>query len=251
MDEDTRDQRRMYNDLAWTWPIISPPEDYVEESEIFSDIIKRHSRIPPRTLLHVGCGGGHNDYTFKRHFEVYGVDISPEMLELAKRLNPDVTYSLGDMRSVRLGKVFDAVAILDSINYMSTLESLRAAFRTAHAHLRRGGVLIAAIEETVEDFRQNETSITKKSRDGVEVTLIENGYDPDKSDTSYEATFVYLIKRGEALDIQVDRHVCGIFDLDTWFEIPRNIGMEATLEKVTFSGTGEDRDYRILACVKA
>ena len=24
---------RLYGDLAWTWPIISPPEDYAEEAE--------------------------------------------------------------------------------------------------------------------------------------------------------------------------------------------------------------------------
>ena len=34
-------QQRMYSDLSWVWPIISPPEDYVEESQQFLDIIRK------------------------------------------------------------------------------------------------------------------------------------------------------------------------------------------------------------------
>ena len=63
-----KDERRLYGDLAWTWPIISPVEDYIEETELFSKLIKEHSTIEVNTLLHLGCGGGHNDYTFKKTF---------------------------------------------------------------------------------------------------------------------------------------------------------------------------------------
>lgn len=45
---------RMYGDLAWTWRIISPREDYVKESEEFSLIIREHSQIDVRTLLNMG-----------------------------------------------------------------------------------------------------------------------------------------------------------------------------------------------------
>lgn len=65
-------QRRLYSDLAWVFPIISPPEDYIEETEQFRKIIQEHSLIEARTLLNLGCGAGHNDYTLKKHFEVTG-----------------------------------------------------------------------------------------------------------------------------------------------------------------------------------
>jgi CRISPR/Cas system CSM-associated protein Csm5 (group 7 of RAMP superfamily) len=65
-----KDDRRLYSDLAWTWSIISPVEDYIEETELFSKLIREHSKIEVKTLLHLGCGGGHNDYTFKKDFKV-------------------------------------------------------------------------------------------------------------------------------------------------------------------------------------
>ena len=98
---------RAYSELAWTEPIIAPPEEYVEETELFSKVIKEHSKIETRTLLHLGCGAGGNDYTFKRHFKVTGVDISEDMLEIARKLNPEVTYLYGDMRTIRLKERFD------------------------------------------------------------------------------------------------------------------------------------------------
>ena len=47
---------RMYSDFAWTEHIIAPPEDYVEETNLFNKVIKEHAKIEARTLLHLGCG---------------------------------------------------------------------------------------------------------------------------------------------------------------------------------------------------
>ena len=70
--------RRMYDDLAWLWPLMGQPEeeDWIAESEQFVNAINKHSRIEARTLLSLGCGGGKNDYTLKKRFTITGVDIS-------------------------------------------------------------------------------------------------------------------------------------------------------------------------------
>jgi len=47
-----------YNELAWTEPIIAPPEEYAEETEQYIKVIKEHSKIEVKTLLHIGCGAG-------------------------------------------------------------------------------------------------------------------------------------------------------------------------------------------------
>ena len=99
-----KDLRRMYGDLAWTWPIISQKEHYITEAGQFRDAIRQYSRIEAKTLLDLGCGGGHNDWTLKKHFAVTGVDISENMLALARKLNPEVTYFHGDMRTARLAR---------------------------------------------------------------------------------------------------------------------------------------------------
>ncbi|MFH1701393.1 MAG: class I SAM-dependent methyltransferase [Candidatus Zixiibacteriota bacterium] len=220
------DKRRMYEELAWIWPIISPPEDYIEETEEFVRLIKEHSQIPVKNVLNMGCGGGHNDNTLAGYFDVVGVDISYEMLHLARALNPNVQYEHGDMRSVRLGQGFDAVTVFDSISYMRTPESLKAAFTTAYAHLRPGGVFLTCVEETVETFRQNKTLYSTRGQGDVEITLIENYYDPVPDDYCYEGNFIYLIRRSGELSIETDCHLLGLFKLATWMDLMTEVGLE-------------------------
>jgi len=216
----------MYRDLSWTWPIITPLDHYVEESEYFANVIRDNARIEVKTLLHLGCGGGHNDHFLQRHFELTGVDLSEAMLSLARKLNPKATYLIGDMRSVQLGRTFDAVACLDAIAHILTADDLRSTFITAWNHLEPGGVLLVVPDLFKESFPQNKTVPFTNSVGGVEITFIENYYDPDPSDDTYESTFIFLIRRGKKLEIEIDRHLCGILTSDTWHRLLREVGFE-------------------------
>jgi SAM-dependent methyltransferase len=209
-------ENRLYGGLAWLWPILSDPARYRHEAAAFRDAIRAHTSIPTTTLLDLGCGGGHNDLYLKQDFQVTGVDLSPGMLGHARRLNPEATYVQGDLRTVRLGTAFDAVIIADAIDYMLTEADLAAAFATAHAHLRPGGVFCTYAEHTREHFVQNHNKCWTRNREDVEVTFLENNFDPDVSDATFEGTFVYLIRERGRLRIETDRHLLGLFDLPTW-----------------------------------
>lgn len=212
---------RAYTDLAWTEPIVAPPEEYVEETNLFSKVIKEHSKIVSRTLLHLGCGAGGNDFTFKKHFKVTGVDISENMLDIARQLNPEVVYYQGDMRSVELGKCFDAVAVPDSIGYMTTTKELKSAIITGQKHLKQGGVLLI-VTNIREEFREN-NFVYNGSKGDVEITVFENNHMPDPTGTTYEATLIYLIRRRGKLEVITDCHKIGIFKLQTWLDLLKGV----------------------------
>jgi len=234
------DESKMYGDLAWLWPILSPREDYVEESEFIARALEERSPPGPRTLLHIGCGGGHNDYTLKHHFKVTGVDKSPAMLKLARRLNPEVEYIEGDMRSVRLDREFDAVIILDSIAYMLSEDALREAIRTAYDHLRPGGLFLTVVELDPSTFVQNKTNAWTRATGDVELAFVENYYDPDPGDTTCECAFLYLIREGGKLRIETDHHLCGLFPMAVWRESLESAGFTVQeLEFATAEGPGE------------
>ncbi len=233
MEQANNDQRRMYGDLAWTWHIFSARENYVGEAEEFAALIRKHSSIEAKTLLHLGCGCGQLDWTLKQHFDVTGVDISPDMLALAREQNPEVTYHLGDMRMARLGKTFDAVMVADSIDYMLSENELRAAFETAFIHLKPGGVFSTYAETTRERFKQNKVESSAHSLGGVDLAFYENSYDPDPTDTTYEYTVVYLIRREGKLQIETDRHLGGIFPLRTWLDLLCDVGFQVTLAETS------------------
>ncbi len=213
-----------YGDLAWTESIISSPGDYARETEFYVRLIKEHSEIEPETLLHLACGAGINDYVFKKHFKVTGVDISEKMLEIARHTNPEAAYVLGDMRSVDLKECFDTVVIPDSIDYMSTLPELKMAIETANRHLNPGGVLLITAK-IQEEFRENNFCYTGTKGD-KEVTIFENNYIPKHDPCTYEATIVYLIRQAGRLSIYNDVHKLGLFSREQWLYLFRDAGLK-------------------------
>jgi trans-aconitate methyltransferase len=247
MDNDTR---LLYGPVSWIWPIMSPPEDYIEEATHYLDYLRLFAKIPVHTLLDLGCGGGHNDWTLKKEVQVTGVDISKDMLTLAKKLNPECQYLDGDMRTVRLGELFDAVLLHDSVNYMLTSEDLKAAFRTCYEHLKPGGTMLTCIEQTPERFRQHSVSHKTRIKDDIELTYVEHYYDPDTSDTTYESTFIYLIRKAGALESYIDRHLCGMFPAESWVEWLKGAGFQVHQRHFTHSEFSEGEWYPMLIGVK-
>lgn len=215
---------------------MSPREDYVEEADFARGLIRRYARIPAHSMLHLGCGGGHLDWTLKKHFRVTGIDRSRTMLRFARRLNPTVAYRLGDMRTVRLGTRFDAVAVFDSIDYMRTEAELRAAFRTAWVHLKPGGVFLTYAESTREGFKQGSTSTWTRSKGDLVVTFVENVFDPNPRDSTFETTFVFLVRRKGRLQVHSDRHTMGLFPLDTWIRLLEVRGYRVAVRRESSGG---------------
>jgi len=205
----------VYNDLAWVDHILAPPESYEDEAMIYIKAIKSYnfSHIP--TMLHLGCGAGGHDFHFKKHFSVTGVDLSDGMLMLARTTNPEVTYIKGDMRNVNLNKKFDVVTVPDSIMYMNTFEDLRAALTNAAEHLKPGGVMLI-VAHTKEEFRNNNFVYTGE-KNSIHVTLFENNH--IVSDSTYEAAFIYLIRRDNELSICHEVHTLGLFTYNQWMGV--------------------------------
>lgn len=248
ISQPTQDTFRLYTDLAWLWPMWGDAgAEYAHYCRHVTDRIRRHARRPATTLLVMGCGGGKNVLNLKRQFDVTGVDRSAAMLALAKDLNPECTFVEDDMRTCRLGVTFDVVLMDDAISHMSCREDFVAAFRTAHAHLNPGGILVVTPDVTTETFQQNKTATTPATRDGVDVVFVENVYDPDPDDERYETTILYLIREHGRLRIETDHWTLGIFSLDTWRLVLRETGFEVHEGRY---GNGEDA-YTVFACVKS
>ena len=215
---------RLYNELAYLWPVISPAEDYTVEALYWLRAID--SKLGPgmHTLLELGVGGGHLLSYLTPHHRAEAVDVSPRMLELSQQRNPEVKHHLGDMRTVRLGRRFDAVLIHDAIGYMLTESDLRAAFETARAHLRPGGLLLVAPDMVAESFYEGKVIRWTTSAGSVTITTEEILHDPDPSDTQVESLFTYDITENGVRRVVKDLHVTGLFSIDAWTSLMEEAG---------------------------
>jgi SAM-dependent methyltransferase len=221
---------RLYKDLSWLWPLWERVDDYRPESRTFIALIEKHCPSA-KTLLDIGCGGGKNDYYLKKRFAVTGVDLSPQMIAQAKKLNPRAEYHVGDMRSFDLKKKFDAVFFNDGIIYMQTIKDLTKALKNARRHLKPGGVMALYVEDCRERFEQSTTSVWRSKAKGYDITYIQNDYDPDPRDSTYEMAFVYLIRRGKSLKIEHDTHKAGLFSLAQWRKAIKDAGFGMIVDR--------------------
>ncbi len=239
-------ENRLYNDLAWIWPIWGSVEEYRPESEDAVKMIKEFGKLEAKTLLDITCGGGKNDFTFQKYFRVTGLDLSEGMLENARKLNPECEYVQADMRNFDLGRQFDAVYVNDGIAYITTEEDLQKTFACAARHLRPGGVMITIAEKLKGSFKQNETKVFESTSEEPQITYIENNYDPDPRDTTFETTFVYLIREKGKLRIEQDFHTLGVFPIETWRATLAAAGFEVNERDEVYEG----ESYRTFICVK-
>src|SRR5512135_2951522 len=202
-------QPKLYTSFAEWFHLLTRPEDYAEEAEFYRRAILSASTGTCRTLLELGCGGGNNASWLKEHFQLTLADISPDMLAVSRSINPECEHVLGDMRTLRLGRVFDAVFIHDAVGYLTTLVELRQAIETAWIHCRPGGVALFTPDFVQENFRPG-TSHGGHDGSTRGMRYLEWIWDPDPSDDTYLIDFAYLL-RNEAGEVQVesDRHRMG------------------------------------------
>jgi trans-aconitate methyltransferase len=162
-DRDAPRRHRFYSDLASWWPLISAPEEYAEEAAFAASLL-RTANPPTRTVLELGSGGGNNAFYLKREFEMTLVDLSEQMLAVSRQLNPECEHVRGDMRTLRLGRRFDAVFVHDAVDYMTTEADLRRAVSTAYEHCREGGLAVFVPDDIAENFESGTDMVAMMHR---------------------------------------------------------------------------------------
>jgi ubiquinone/menaquinone biosynthesis C-methylase UbiE len=93
----------------------------------------------------LGCGPGHvARYLHDRGLEIQGIDLSPGMLEQARRLHPSIEFHLGDLFALDVvDGTFSGVVAFYSIVHIAA-DVLPSAFREMRRILRPGGRLLVA-----------------------------------------------------------------------------------------------------------
>jgi len=108
-------------------------------------------------ICDVGCGPGHVARFLKScEADVFGIDLSPRMIELARRLTPEIQFFQGNMLSLEVADgSCGAIAAFYSIIHL-TPEELPKAFLEFKRVLRPGGTLLLAFHVGKETVHEDE-----------------------------------------------------------------------------------------------
>ena len=153
------------------------------------------------------------------------------------------------MRTVRLGRQFDAVFVHDAICYMTTEADLRQAIETAFVHCKPGGVALFCPDHIRENF---EAGADHGGEDagarGMRWLSWQWQRHPD--DTTYFVDYAYLLRESDgSVHVEHDRHVEGLFPRDTWLRLFNDVGFTHKVLPFEHSDL-EPGKHEVFVCVR-
>jgi len=221
---------RIYSDLAPWFHLLTHPADYEDEADFISRAVDAVVDGPASTLLELGSGGGNNASHLKGRFTCTLTDLSPEMLELSRSINPECEHVHGDMRTLRLGRTFDAVLAHDAVMYLTTEADLQAAIETAAVHLRPGGVAVLLPDATLESYAPGTDHGGHDGEDGRSLRYLEWTHAPEPGATTAEVDYVVVMREpGRPPRVVPDPHTVGLFPESTWARLIGCAGLGGVL----------------------
>ncbi len=223
---------KLYSELAEHWQDFSPTHEYAEEAAFLAGLLR-----PARTVLELGSGGGNVAWWLKSEFQMTLTDLSPEMLAMSARQNPDCEHIQGDMRTLALDRKFDAVLMHDAVMYMTTLEDLRAALSTAKRH---ADILVVAPDHLAETFQETTEHGGEGSLRWLEWVRA--------SGEVVECDYILALLEEGGVRTVVDRHQVGIFPRQTWIDLLAEGGWSVSALE---DPTGEGRRLEVFRCVRS
>jgi SAM-dependent methyltransferase len=215
-----------YDAFASWWPLWSAAGDYEEEAGIYRSAFEQARPGGIRSVLELGCGGGNNASHLKRHYDLTLTDLSPAMLAVSKAENPECRHVVGDMRTLRLGRTFDAVFVHDAVAYLTSEGDLRRAMATARAHLGPGGSALFVPDDTTETWKPS-VSHGGHDGDGRSLRYLAWSYDEDPTDTEVATAFAFILREGRGPPtMRSEVHRNGLFPRATWIRLLSEAGLQ-------------------------
>lgn len=112
---------------------IAPKRDkYIRKSRhYYNDLIRFYRfNIPEGSrVLEIGCGTGFLLNSVKPAYGV-GIDISPVMIEIARKNYPHLIFETQDAANLSLSDVFDYIIISDTLGYLEDIQAVFSSLKS-------------------------------------------------------------------------------------------------------------------------
>lgn len=184
-----------YTGFAEVYDTFMDNVPYEEWSEYLTGLLKEYG-VKEGLVLELGCGTGSiTRRLFERGYDMIGIDLSEDMLEIAREKDREAGYSFDDilylnqdMREFELfGTVAAVISICDSMNYITKPEELVEVFRLVNNYLDPQGIFIFDMN-TIHKYRDilGETTIAENREDCS--FIWENYYHKEEAINQYDIT---------------------------------------------------------------
>ena len=246
-------KRALYSELVKYYDRIYWWKDYNQEVDFLTKVLKRYE-VRGKRILEVACGtGNHTKILAAKGYEITGVDISDEMLSIARRkVRSHARFLRGDMRDLDAvvdGRYEAAICLFSAISYNLTRSDLKRTIQGLYDHLKERGVVIFDTHFTKRSFEDGHRG--EDIFDEVGVFGARLGISKREGDAGL-ISFSYLIKdQAKTIVLRNDVHRFGLFDLEDFLGTMREVGFVEAGAYVdwTFKKAKEENQFRDIVFV--
>jgi SAM-dependent methyltransferase len=211
-------------------------KDYKAEAERLMAIFKEQQRSEGTRLLDVACGTGRHLEYLKDRYDVEGLDLSPELLAIARQRHPGLRFHHADMTAFDLGKTFDIVTCLfSSIGYVKTPENLSRAVTCMASHLKPGGLLVIEPWLTPNAWRPGTVHAIFIDEPELKIARINTSFVTGRLSVF---DLHYLIGTLAGTEHLVEHHELGLFTTDEMLAALAAVSLEVTFDHKGLMGRG-------------
>lgn len=210
-------------------------KDYAAASKQLRDwLLKYHPDA--RTLLDVACGTGKHIQHLREFYEVEGLDLNPELLEIARKRCPGATFHYANMVDFDLGRTLDVVTCLfSSIGYVKTQENLQRAVTSMARHLGPGGVLVLEPWFSPENYWTGTITANFVNEPDLKIAWM---YTSEVEGRVALLDINYLVGAPQGVEHFKELHEIGLFTRGEYVESLRKAGLEVDYDSKGLFGRG-------------
>jgi len=224
----------MFQKSSKYYDIIYSFKDYKKEAEIIKTTIGEHNP-DCKTILDAACGTGEH-LRYLKDYEIDGLDINREFIDIAKTKNPEGNYFLCDMKDFHIGKKYDVIMCLfSSIGYVLTVENVIKTFVCFREHLNDRGLIIVEPWFTPDAWNPGKLHMVTAEHEGLKICRM--NFSEVKDRISF-FTFHYLAGSREGIEYFNEYHEAGLFTKEEMKQSFAMAGLQAEYKEPGLSGRG-------------
>ncbi|WP_346930119.1 class I SAM-dependent methyltransferase [Clostridium sp.] len=216
-------------------------KDSIKYGDLIYNVINIYN-LNINSVLDVACGTGIlASKLYNENFEVSGIDISEDMINVAKETTTGIEFAVADMIKFTLNKKFQLITCaFDALNYLITDSDMKKTLKNIFLHLEDNGIFIFNINTPVL-YEERHFGIIDRKFDNIEFKQI---LEYDKASKIGKTVFNFG-------DNQCETHIQKAYTVEEMDEFLINSGFEIMNRYKDFRLSPiDDKAYKIFYVVK-
>lgn len=202
----------IYGKYAKYYDKIYDYKEYDQEVLFVKNIVQKHN-IKQKDLLDVACGTAtHAKLLVDDGFNITGVDLSKEMLKIAKKKVKKAKFIEGDMKLFKSKNKYNILTcFFTAINYNYNLEELQKTLTNFYNLLKKDGIVIFDIGLTEKNIK-TDIFITTASNKTENLARIGQWEHTENKNIKILKNILIIKEKGK-LDFVIDNQKLGVFSV--------------------------------------